>query len=58
MKFIFLPLAALAVLWVFSRARPALTYDGPQLYEFGWDDSEDDGMPTNMIVRRARSGGV
>ena len=53
MKFVFLPLAGLVVLWVFSRARPVLTYDGPQLYEFGWDDSENEGMPTNLGVRQA-----
>jgi hypothetical protein len=50
MKFVFLPLAGLVMLWVFSRARPVLSYDGPQLYEFGWDDIENEGMPTKLVV--------
>ena len=53
MKVVFLPLAGLAVLWVFSRARPVLSDERPQLYEFGWDDSANEGMPANLVVRHA-----
>jgi hypothetical protein len=52
MKVVFLFAAGLAVLWAFSRARPVLSYEGPQLYDFGWDDSDNEGMPTNMVLVR------
>jgi hypothetical protein len=53
MKVVFLLLAGVALLRALRRSRPMPSDERPQLYEFGWGDGENEGMPTDMVVRQA-----